>query len=104
MCPTGLGNPNASCRFHLPVDEYTEGMKCPTCNKELVKSTENFDKITKTIIGDEEVENEINPDHPRPVMHGLPVKTETQKEKYRARRKDDIKNAIKEARKLEDKE
>jgi len=59
MCPTGLGNPNASCRFHRASDNLPEDNMCPTCKLELVKSTLPEDKMTKTVMGEEDIEVEI---------------------------------------------
>ena len=51
MCPTGLGNPNASCRFHRASNNMTPDGKCPKCNLVLVQSTDPLDKITMTVMG-----------------------------------------------------
>jgi len=82
--------------------------KCPNCalngtDGNLVVETDPSRKTTFTIIGEEDIEDEINPEKPNKVKHGMPVNTDTEKEAYRVRRRKDIADAIKEARKLEDK-
>ena len=59
MCPNGLGNPNASCRFHRAFDNLPKDKLCPTCKLALVKSTDPNDKITMTVMGEEDIEPEI---------------------------------------------
>ena len=59
MCPTGLGNLNASCRFHRASDNMPADNLCPTCKLVLVKSTQPQDKITMTVMGEEDIEPEI---------------------------------------------
>ena len=108
MCPGGIGNTSASCRFHRAVDNLTKNKKCPTCNLELVKATDDNDKITTTIMGEEqieaEIEREINPSLPtEPEIKNIDVSTEAKKTAYRTKRKKDIEDAIKKARLVEDK-
>lgn len=108
MCPTGLGNPNASCRFHRASNNMTPDGKCPTCHLDLIKSTDPLDKITMTVMGEEDIETEIAEikDRKQKGEHSKndpDLSTKTEENKYRAKRKQDIKKAIIEARKLEDK-
>lgn len=49
MCPTGLGNPNTSCRFHRASNNLPEDNLCPKCNLELVQATLPEDQMTITI-------------------------------------------------------
>jgi len=103
MCPTGLGNPNASCRFHRASDNLTPDGMCPNCRLPLVKSTDPQDKMTKTVMGEEDIEPEILKDDEEKTKEGKAKMTNQQKEAYRTKRKADIVSAISEARKLEDK-
>ena len=59
MCLTGLGNPNASCRFHRASNNMPSDNMCPVCGKQLVRSTDSLDKITMTVMGEEDIEPEI---------------------------------------------
>ena len=63
MCPNGIGDKNSFCRFHrawdnLPKDRWGY-IKCPTCNLELEKSILDKDKMTRTVMGEEDIEVEI---------------------------------------------
>lgn len=101
MCPTGLGNPNAPCRFHRASDNLPEDGKCPTCNLVLVKSINPLDKITMTVMGEEDIETEIE-EAKKGNRKDIDVSNPVKENMYRAKRRDDIKKAIIEARKLED--
>ena len=103
MCPTGLGNPNASCRFHRASNNLTPDGKCPTCKLDLVKSTDPLDKITMTVMGEEDIEDEILRDDEEKTKQGKVKMTALEKDAYRNKRKADIQAAIVEARKFEDK-
>jgi hypothetical protein len=103
MCPDGIGDTSASCRFHRAVDNLTKNKKCPTCNLELVKATDDNDRITTTIIGEEDIEVEIEQEIEEPGTHNIDVSTEAEKTAYRTKRKKDIEDAIKKARLVEDK-
>ena len=103
MCPTGLGNPNASCRFHRASDDMTADGMCPTCHLLLVKSTDPSDKITMTVMGEEDIEPEILKDDEEKTKKGKAKMTNTEKTAYRNKRKGDIAEAIRVARFLEDK-
>lgn len=102
MCPTGLGNPNAACRFHRASDNMTPDGKCPTCQLALVKSTAPSDKIVMTVMGEEDIEPEIERDDEEKVKAGKAKMSEKEKETYRAKRKAGIVKAIVEAKLLED--
>ena len=102
MCPTGLGNPNASCRFHRASNNMTPDGKCPTCKLDLVKSTDSLDKITMTVMGEEDIETEIK-EAKDGKRKDIDVSSIAKENAYRAKRKGDIQAAISEARKLEDK-
>lgn len=103
MCPTGLGNPNASCRFHRASDNLTPDRMCPTCKLVLVKSTDPSDKITMTVMGEEDIEPEIVRDDEEKTKVGKEKMTPTEKEAYRAKRKGEIVEAIKKTKEMEDK-
>ena len=108
MCPTGLGNLDASCRFHRASDNMTHDGKCPTCKLDLVQSTDPLDKMTKTVIGEEDIETEIEEIKERKEKgeqkeNDPDISTSTKEDTHRNKRKQDIKDAIKEAKKLEDK-
>ena len=101
MCPNGLGNPNASCRFHRVFDNLPKDNLCPTCKLVLVKSTDPNDKITMTVMGEEDIETEIL-EAEKGERKDIDVSTLAKKDAYRAKRKQDIANAIIEAKKFED--
>ena len=107
MCPTGLGNPNASCRFHRASNNMTPDGKCPTCHLDLVKSTDPLDKITMTVMGEEDIETEIQDIKERKQKgegkNDPDVSNPTKENTHRNKRKQDIKDAIIKARLLEDK-
>ena len=102
MCPTGLGNPNASCRFHRASDNMTPDGKCPKCNLDLVKSTDPLDKITMTIMGEEDIETEIT-EAKDGKRKDIDISTVAKENAYINKRKADIIEAIKKAKLLEDK-
>lgn len=103
MCPTGLGNPNASCRFHRASNNMTPDGKCPTCKLVLVKSTDPNDKITMTVMGEEDIEDELVKDDEEKTKQGKVKMTVGEKTAYRNKRKQDIIEAIKSAKLHEDK-
>src|SRR3990167_5177735 len=107
MCPTGLGNPNASCHFHRASDNMTPDGKCPKCNLDLVKSTDPLDKITMTIMGEEDIETEIEQIKDRKQKgektNDPDISTLAKENAHREKRKADIVEAIKKAKVLEDK-
>ena len=106
MCPTGLGNPNASCRFHRASDNLPPDNMCPICKKVLVKSIDPLDKITMTVMGEEDIDTEIEQIKERKQKgegnNDPDVSTVAKKNAYRNKRKADIAKAIVEARKHED--
>ena len=107
MCPTGLGNPNASCRFHRASDNLPPDNMCPTCKKTLVKSTDPLDKITMTVMGEEDIETEIEQIKTRKQegkeeKNDPDLSTIAKENTHRNKRIEDINKAIIEARKLED--
>jgi hypothetical protein len=101
MCPNGLGNPNASCRFHRAFDNLPIDKMCPTCRLALVKSTDPNDKITMTVMGVEDIEPEIE-QAIKGERKDIDVSTEAKKVAYRAKRKQDIVEAIRVAKLSED--
>jgi len=107
MCPTGLGNPNAPCRFHRASDNLPPDNMCPTCKKVLVKSTDPNDKITMTVMGEEDIDTEIEQIKERKQKgesrkDDPNVSNPAKENVYRTKRKADIAKAIIEARKLSD--
>jgi len=102
MCPTGLGNPKASCRFHRASGNLPPDGKCPTCRLELVKSTDPLDKITKTVMAEEDIETEIE-QATKGERKDIDVSTQVKKNTYQAKRRQDIQQAIIKAIELEDK-
>jgi len=102
MCPTGLGNPNAFCRFHRASDNMPVDNMCPTCKLVLVKSIDPLDKITMTVMGKEDIEPEIERDDEEKTKEGKTKMTATEKSAYRIKRKADIVEAIVKAKLLED--
>lgn len=102
MCPTGLGNSNASCRFHRASDNLPADEMCPHCKLVLVKSTDPQDKITMTVIGEEDIETEILKDDEEKTKQGKVKMSVSKKDAYRIKRKQDIVEAIQKARLLED--
>lgn len=61
-----------------------------------------LDKITMTVMGEEDIEPEIVKDDEEKTKEGKAKRTEAEKTAYRVKRKLDIENAVKEARKHED--
>jgi len=59
MCPHGLGNEDAECRFHRAFNNLTVDGLCPDCHVPLEKATLDDDRITMTVMGEEEIESEI---------------------------------------------
>ena len=107
MCPTGLGNPNAPCRFHRASNNMTPDGKCPNCHLDLVKSTDPLDKITMTVMGEEDIETEIENIKTRKSKRESEAKdpdlsTKKKEDDYRTKRLKDIDKAIAKARLLED--
>ena len=106
MCPTGLGNPNASCRFHRTSDNMPIDNMCPTCKKLLVKSTDLQDKITMTVMGEEDIETEIEQIKDRKLKgeknNDPDLSTLAKENAHRNKRKKDIVDAIAKAREFED--
>lgn len=74
---------------------------CPSCKNEteLIRETNPDKKTTFTIMGEEEIEGEIE----RGATKGFDISTEAKKNSYRIKRKKDIQDAIIKAKKLEDK-
>lgn len=64
MCPLGIGKltNGALCRFHTAADKMPEDGLCPVHQLPLEKTTEPEDKITVTIMGEEEVDTLIKYD------------------------------------------
>ena len=102
MCPTGLGNPDAPCRFHRASNNMTPDGKCPTCKLDLVKSTDSLDKITMTVMGEEDIEPEIEEEDKKRGKENKPLMNTEEKTAYRTKRKKDITEAIKAAKQFED--
>lgn len=108
MCPIGLGNPSASCRFHRPFDNLPADKLCPTCKLVLVKSTNPLDKITVTVIGEEDIETEILEIKDKKIKgksdkNDPDVSSVAKENAHRSKRRQDIQGAILKARELEDK-
>lgn len=103
ICPTGLGNLNASCRFHRASDNLPPDNMCPTCKQVLVKSTNAEDKITMTVMGEEDIELEIEQEDQEREKSGKAKRTNAEKIAHREKRKQDIQQAILKAREHEDK-
>lgn len=108
MCPNGLENINASCRFHRAIDNLPEDNLCPLCQEELVLATHPEDQITKTIIGEEHIEEEIV--HIKARKHegkshpfDPDFTNKSKEEQYREKRREDIRKAIEAAREHEHK-
>lgn len=59
MCPDGIGDVNAECRFHRRYDNLPADNQCPNCNLTLVKATSDDDRQTLTVVGAEDIEQEI---------------------------------------------
>ena len=96
FCPTGLGNPNASCRFHRASDNMTPDGKCPTCKLDLVKSIDPLDKITMTVMGEEDIEEEIlERDEP---THRLRRNNEIENNIINQKKNGELENPVKEAK------
>ena len=108
MCPTGLGNPNASCRFHRASDNLPSDNMCPTCKLVLVKSIDSQDKITKTVMGEEDIETEIEQIKDRKQKgekkkDDPDLSTTVIENAHLEKRKEDIRKAIISVKLLEDK-
>jgi len=78
----------------------------PTCHLDLVKSTDPNDKITMTVMGEEDIETEIEQIKDRKLKgeknNDPDVSTIAKENAYRTKRKKDIQDAIKSAKLLED--
>ena len=61
MCPNGIGKlgQEGACRFHRASDNMTADGKCPDCKLELEKAVLDEDRMTKTVMGEETIEEEI---------------------------------------------
>ncbi len=109
MCPLGIGNIDGPCRFHVPIDKMPKDGLCPTHKKKLEKTTKDEDRITVTVMGEEDIEKELDPNDARPMKKGRMLGgadggNEDEKKAYREERKKDIEEAILSARELEDTE
>lgn len=102
MCPLGIGNTDGECRFHVAVDKMPADGKCPFHRLELGKTSRDEDKITVTVMGEEDIEKELDEKHPRPLQEKIAGSAAKDPDSYRDERKQVIKEAIAEARKLED--
>lgn len=60
MCPLGIGDPNAECRYHVAVDNPNRS--CPIHKLLLEKTTDPLDQITVTIAGEDEIDAIISRD------------------------------------------
>lgn len=69
---------------------------------QLLKETRPENKSTVTIIGEEEIETEIEEELAEPGKRGIDISTEAKKNAYRVKRQSDIQEAITKARELED--
>ena len=61
MCPLGIGKlgQEGSCRFHKSVKDLLGNDKCPIHNLELELATLPEDQMTMTVMGEEDIEPEI---------------------------------------------
>lgn len=59
-----------------------------------LKALKVHQDITLTVMGEEEIENEIDPEHSRAVKHEMKVGTTAEKNDYRVKRRKDIAEAI----------
>ena len=59
LCPDGIGDNTAACRFARRYDNLPADNKCPHCHHTLVKATSDDDRQTLTVIGAEDIELEI---------------------------------------------
>ena len=75
--------------------------KCPTCHLDLVKSTDPLDKITMTVMGEEDIETEME-QAKKGERKDLDVSTLAKENAHRNKRKKDIVDAIAKAREFED--
>ena len=112
MCPEGigrLGHPDA-CRFHRAVENVADitpsvepgqppaSPSCPVHKVALVKATLPQDCITMTVMGEEDIEPEIEREDVERRRRGQAVRTNAEKASHRAKRRQDIAAAIIEAR------
>lgn len=109
ICPNGAGKINGECRFHRAYNNLPVDGKCPSCRLDLVRATSPDDQMTMTVMGEENIEPEIEKMNERKgkgesLGGDVDVSTEAKKNTYRNKRKQDIKDAIKEAKKHEDTE
>lgn len=94
------------CNWNTDNPDF-EGVSCPSCREHEIQRETDPDRMgTLTVMGEEDIEDEFvkNKDGKfSRLLHDMPVKTEAQKNAYRAKRKEDIRKAIIEARKVEEK-
>ena len=104
MCPLGIGKlgQEDACRFHRASDNLPEDGLCPIHGLKLKKTTEPEDMITKTVMGEEDIETEIEEKDKTMEKESKPKMSNDEKDEYRNKRKNDIKEAIKNAKKYED--
>jgi uncharacterized Zn finger protein (UPF0148 family) len=102
-----------NCNYHQDFEPTNELMLkhfkysknvCPSCGKEaLVKETDDNKKVKLTIIGDEDIENEIKGKDDEKEKENKAKMTNNEKEAFRTQRRKDITDAISKARLLENK-
>ena len=104
MCPLGVGHhgPPGVCRFARREDLQPLDGRCPVHGLPLIKTTLSVDTIFNNIMGEEDIEPEIEQEDIERIRRGQATRTTAEKEAYRTKRKQDIAQAIIEARKLED--
>ena len=102
-----------SCNYHQDFEPTAELMLkyfdktnavCPSCGRaELIKETNPDKKTIMTIIGEEDIETEIERIDNEKEKDGKFKMTTQEKDNHREKRKQDIQEAITKARLLEDK-
>ena len=107
MCPTGLGNLDAPCRFHRHANNLPLDRKCPTCKLDLVQATDPLDKITMTVIGEEDIETEIEKIKERKTKgehtkDDPDLSTKKKEDDHREKRQEDVRQAIEKTKEYED--
>ncbi len=103
---------NQNKHFNSDVSFRISDLKansCPSCALKGVAGTLALErdpnkKMVISIIGEEEIEDELNPDTKTELVHKMPINTKAQKDSYREKRRQDITEAIIYAKGFEDKE
>lgn len=104
MCPLGIGRlgQDDACRFHRASDNVPPDGKCPIHGLPLERTTLREDKITMTVMGEEDIETEIVREDAARLVKGQAILSDVERSAYRGRRRADIVAAIAKARLLED--